>query len=174
MAQQETWIQPDCNIVFRVYDEQRFQIFLRIFNVLKGWSQPKASVESKPEDDTYSTKTFNRTEDWILAFRPQDLVTLDLPDHRESILALKSWRDLSRKERREKTREAPALQNLADFADIMKSFEASEYDLIECEKDSADSARLAYRPHQIPYEGILALENLLMFFGFFSLSEGGC
>jgi len=212
----EQWLEhkPNCEIEFRVYDMERYKIFLRFFDALRKWTQslqpasihgsattsnhaaqqtlsdddtnpsrsPVSSQEETVEtlavhqEETVNRKQFSRPEDWMLALRPQDLKFLDMPAHPEAIKALREWHGLSRRERRrliKKQENKTQLQILADFADMIRYWQDVEFQLISCELDG-DKASLEYSTFDFPFNGKAAIEELLMFFGFFSIINDTC
>jgi hypothetical protein len=174
----------NCVIEFRVTDEQRFQIFLRFFESLRTQTQSRSPMQANSIADTIANaatlkaKSYDSPEEWMLTFRPQDLAYLKLPPHRDAIQALKRWQGLTRKERRTDIKENgsgdPALQTLAEFVDMLKHFQHIEYELVRCEKTSSDSARIDYTAYSYRFRGKVALEEMLLFFGFFSIINDSC
>ena len=194
-------VKPNCYIEFRVIDTKRFEILLRFFDPLKKWTQDMGSpaqqmgasaddtiVARVNKDDTQESglvipeetrqrSNFGKPEEWLLAFRPKDLEYLRMPTHADSIRVLRDWQGLSRRERRRFIREYDEqhqLQQLADFIDMMRHWQDVEYELVACEMHESDRARITYSTFDYPFEGKLALETLLMFFGFFSIIDDGC
>ncbi|MGB1286028.1 MAG: hypothetical protein ACPG7F_05805, partial [Aggregatilineales bacterium] len=125
---------PTCAIEFRIRDMERYQVFSRFFKALKDWLQRPAPslIEASSEDSTFQVRQYDKAEDWMLNFRPQDLELLGMPDHRTSISTLKAWRGLPRRERRNQIGDDAALQILADFSDMIKYFRDVDYDLVGC------------------------------------------
>ena len=173
---EESYKIPECYIDFRIRNVERFQVFARFFTALKTWlHRPKpAIVEAGADDSTHHTRSYDKAEDWMLNFRPQDLELLGMPDHKASIVALKAWRDLSRKERRTRINKDPALQMLADFSDMLKYFRDVDFDLVSCEQIERDYARIRIQPYTTIVENRAALEELLLFFGFYSIIQENC
>lgn len=191
----------ECYIEFRVNEPTRYEIFLRFFMALRSWTQ-RYTAQTKEEtitsrsvaafthmsetqetrslnaDDTTSQRRqFGKPEEWLLAFRPQDLENLGLPQHMESIQHLREWQGLSRRERRKyiKTSEnTEALYILADFVDMLRYWQQIEFELGACDMQGTDLARLSYVPFDFPFKGKEALEELLMFFSFFSIIKDTC
>jgi hypothetical protein len=145
-----------CYIEFRVTDTARFTVFLRFFEVLKSWTKQRGagvtSIDDTQEsravsmyiEDTLTSKTMSRPENWMLILRPADLVVLGMPVHAESIKAMQSWRGLSRRDRRKLVGDSLPLQVLSDFADMLKTFEEVEFDHIGIRQTSSDRARIDY------------------------------
>lgn len=194
---------PNCTMEFRVYDTERFQMLQRFFGSLKEWTQSldaedtssapnmgdtavNRSLMARPtddtqealkitaEDDTRQRRNFSKPEEWLLAFRPQDLDALGMPDHPEAIRALRDWHGMSRRERRKVTRGNPDLQILADFADMLRHWQDVQFELVACEMVERDTARIEYSTFDFPFKGKVALEELLLFFGFFSITRDSC
>lgn len=194
---------PNCTLEFRVYDPERFQLLQRFFGNLKEWTQnlntetnasqspigdtavsrPMAARPSddtqealkvSAEDDTRQRRNFSKPEEWLLALRPQDLDALGMPDHPEAIRALREWHGMSRRERRKITRGNRDLQTLADFADMLRHWQDVEFELITCEMVERDTARIEYSTFDFPFQGKVALEEFLLFFGFFSITRDSC
>lgn len=172
-----------CYIEFRVTDNQRFEVFLRFFNAMRTYTRQRyADIKMENMDPnqtmvsegTFRAKTYSKDEDWMLAFKPDDLEYLKMPPHREAITSLRKWRDLSRKERRADINKDPQLQTLADFVDMLRAFRDVEFELVNCAMHDADSARIEYTTYQYPFDGKSALEEMLLFFGFFSIIEDSC
>ncbi len=171
-----------CYIDFRITDPARFQVLLRFFEFLKSWSQQRTTTGPVNADSTQETRaigladatmqrSFDSIENWMLVFRPKDLETLEMPPHASAIPALRTWRGLSKRERRESIGKDNSLSMLADFADTLRQFENSEFELLGLRGVSSDRARLEYAISHYPYEGKSALEGLLLFFGFFSILD---
>ena len=199
---QDSLQHPHCTIEFRVYDEQRFEILSRFFNSLRdysrnlpGQSSLQADVTAtrhfsaiSSTDDTQETQTlaaqetrargnFARPEEWLLALRPQDMVYLGMPDHKAAILAVRDWQGLSRRERRKIIRaddNKAILSTLADFVDMLKYWQEIEFELLSINQTDSDRAHIIYRAHDYPFKGKVALEELLMFFGFLSILRDTC
>ncbi|MEL7435521.1 MAG: hypothetical protein AAFN11_16350 [Chloroflexota bacterium] len=194
--------QPHCTIEFRVYDEQRFDVLSRFFMSLRDYSRSlpgQSSLQAditatrrfspvSPTDDTQETQTlaaqetrargnFARPEEWLLALRPQDMAYLGMPDHKASIIAMREWQGLSRRERRKVIRadeNKNTLRMLADFVDMLKYWQEIEFELLTLEKPDPDRAHITYKAHDYPFKGKVALEELLMFFGFLSILRDTC
>lgn len=196
-----TYKKPNCYIEFRVYDEQRYEIFLRFFEPLRkytqndnGASESDATTASRTpsvshddvtaehiafssSDDTRSGRQFAKPEEWLLALRPQDLEYLGMPSHRDAIEAFRSWQGLSRREQRKAIKGSPnqeRLQVLSDFGNMLRYWQNVEFELIACNRDESDRASLIYSTFDFPFEGKVALEELLMFFGFLSIINDSC
>lgn len=191
----------NCFIEFRVLDKKRFEILKRFFDALQAaLSSPNAddgddstlasrstiiadtqetrqvAEETRPRK---STGNFDKPEQWLLSFRPQDLEYLRMPPHADSIKMLREWSALSRRERRRHIKATKAdatgdLHILADFADMLKKWNSIEYDLITCEMHESDRARVTYSTYKFPFEGKAALEDMLIFFGFLSFINDSC
>jgi len=173
MAQPPPEKKPNCYIAFRVTDDQRFDIFLRFFNALKPATQrrQRESVESAAQESTYVARRFSKAEDWLLTFLPQSLEYMGMPTHRDAIIALRRWHEMDRKTRRKDIGADESLRKLAEFADMVARFEALDYELIGCEKES-DTARVLILSHG--FNSKEAVEEMLLFFGFFSIIENSC
>jgi hypothetical protein len=201
----ENWLdhKPNCFLEFRVNDKQRFEIFMRFFNPLREWTQnldatgPHLSIVDEDatlvrsgfakadtqeylastREETKQRRKFSKPEEWLLAFRPQDLTYMGLPQHAPSVLAMRSWHGLSRRERRDviKAQGNPNdLRVLADFADMLVYWQDVEFELIDCAMYESDCARVTFSTFGFPFEGKNALDELLMFFGFFSILTDSC
>lgn len=170
--------QPNCYIEFRVHDAQRYQVFMRFFKALQSWTQQRStssvSVAADSEDATYQSRQYEKVEDWLLTFRPADLELLGMPDHREAILALKDWHNLTRSERRQKIDGKRPLQTLADFADMLSLFKDIDYTLVSCDQPAPDYARMEVHPDGEEIRHRASLEEMLLFFGFFSIIRQTC
>jgi hypothetical protein len=173
-----------CYIDFRITEQARFEVLLRFFEFLKSWSQQQhqvvgpSSLDSTQESravslivDATVQRSFDAIENWLLVFRPRDLELLGMPPHASAIPALRTWRGLSKRERRETIGKDASLATLADFADTLRQFEKSEFELLGLRATSPDRARLEYAISHYPYEGKPALEGMLLFFGFFSILD---
>lgn len=192
-------VTPNCYIEFRVVDKKRFEILLRFFEPLKKWTQnPSGDDDYGDADKTVATRlakedtqdrmtlareetrqrrNFAKPEEWLLAFRPQDLTYLGMPNHRDSIQVSREWNGLARRERRQFIKEHDQegqLQMLADFVDMMKHWQDIEYELVACEMHESDRAKITYSTFKYPFEGKVALEQMLLFFGFFSVISDSC
>lgn len=190
---------PNCAIEFRVHDPQRYSLLERFFQPLRDYTrniEPQAlkiqddvtavgrstlmtfdENDTKTDEETHSKRPFAKPEEWLLALRPQDLEALKMPTHREAIEAIREWQGLTRRERRKliKTKDnAKVLRNLADFTDMLRYWQAVEYELISIEQTDPDKARIRYSAFDYPFEGKVALEELLMFFGFLSILKDTC
>jgi hypothetical protein len=195
---------PNCFIEFRVNDKQRFEIFMRFFAPLKEWTQnldaTSPAIEVIDDDATYASmsyakddtqervsisakeetkqrREFSKPEEWLLAFRPKDLEFLRLPQHAPAVRAMRSWHGLSRRERRKVIKEqgnTDDLSLLSDFADMLQYWQDVEFELIDCDMHESDRARITYSTFDFPFEGKVALEEMLMFFGFFSIINDSC
>lgn len=187
-----------CYLEFRVYDKRRFEIFQRFFGALQAWTRSLNSASNNDEtianripvsniaktqevsavtanrNNTLKKGDFDKPEQWLLSLRPQDMEYLQMPDHRASIVALQEWGDLSRRERRKKIKGHKDLQTLADFADMLRYWEEVEYELVKCEMIETDRGRIDFASDHYPFEGKVALEELLLFFGFFSIVSDSC
>ncbi|MDQ7028167.1 MAG: hypothetical protein Q9P01_11995 [Anaerolineae bacterium] len=202
----ENWLdhKPNCFIEFRVNDNQRFELFMRFFKPLKAWTHNLDTISPNigtVDDDstiarieygkadtqehfsvsaieeTKQRREFSKPEEWLLALRPQDLEFLGMPQHAPSVIAMRSWQGLSRRERRKAIREqgnTDELRVLADFADMLRYWQDVEFELIECDRHESDRARITYSTFGFPFEGKVALEETLMFFGFFSIITDSC
>lgn len=193
--------QPICYVEFRVHDQERFTILTHFFKTLRRWTQqlntvpqssdittptrtpsrPKAKEETQEatfshRDQTRSRYQFSQSAEWLLALRPNDLKHLGMPSHAEAVQALNAWQGLSRRERRKAIKAQPnksELQMLADFADMLRYWQEVEYVLISCEQNF-DLGRIEYSTYSFPFGGKAALEELLLFFGFFSIVRDSC
>lgn len=202
MAQNQTSNKPNCTIEFRVHDTQRYEILERFFIPLREYTQNHApnSVDSEvtptslnpvvaasdstqetmvvdAKDETIKRHEFARPEEWLLALRPQDLTYLGMPEHRQAIVALRNWQGLSRRERRAAIKSADnskQLRTVADFSDMLKYWQDVEFELLELEKTDPDKASISYATFDFPFDGKVALEELLMFFGFLSILNDTC
>lgn len=187
-----------CYLEFRVYDEQRFEIFQRFFGALQRSMRsvtgsmsadetvagrvPVSNIAQTQEISAVTTNrdglpkksSFAKPEQWLLSLRPQDMAYLQMPDHRASITALQEWGDLSRRERRKKIKGHKELQTLADFADMLRYWDEAEYELVQCQMIESDRGRIDFVSDHYPFEGKAALEELLLFFGFFSIVSDSC
>lgn len=195
---------PNCFIEFRVNDKQRFELFMRFFNPLKEWThnldatspnigtvdddttiariaygsedtQEHFSVSAKEE--TKQRREFSKPAEWLLAFRPKDLEYLGMPQHAPAVKAIRSWHGLSRRERRKAIKaegNTDELRLLADFEDMLRYWQDVEFELIDCDRHESDRARIIYSTFGFPFEGKAALEETLMFFGFFSIINDSC
>lgn len=171
-----------CYIEFRVTDEQRFQVFMRFFEALSTHTQSRSVLPSSAVADTIANaatlkaRSYDSPDEWMLTFRPPDLAYLKMPAHRDAILALRRWRGLTRKERRADIKETgdPTYQTLADFADMLRHFNEIEFELVSCDKTSTDTARIEYTAYGYRFQGKAALEEMLLFFGFFSIISDSC
>jgi hypothetical protein len=202
----ENWLdhKPNCFVEFRVLDKKRFEIFMRFFNPLREWTQnfdatgpdidtieddatlashgyahddTQESFGVSAKEETKQRRAFAKPEEWLLAFRPQDLKYLGLPEHVASINTMRSWQGLSRRERRKAIKDdgnTDDLRMLSDFTDMLQHWQDIEYELIECEMHEADRARITYSTFDFPFEGKVALEETLMFFGFFAIVNDSC
>jgi hypothetical protein len=186
-----------------VNDKERFDILMRFFTPLKAWTQNldatgpqvvmidedatlvrKFAKEDTQEHHAISAKEetklrreFSRPEEWLLSFRPKDLEFLGMPQHAAGVIAMRSWQGLSQRERRKVIRgedNAEQLRVLADFADMIRYWQDVEFELIVCEMHEPDRARITYSTFGFPFEGKPALEEMLMFFGFFSIVNDSC
>ncbi|GAB5490806.1 MAG: hypothetical protein Phog2KO_10210 [Phototrophicaceae bacterium] len=193
-----TQIKPSCTIEFRVHDPERYSLLERFFQALREYTKsidrPKPEIQDDVTavgrgtllasaddetnlEETIAKKQFSRPEEWLLTLRPQDLEQLNMPNHRESILAIRDWQGLSRRERRKliKAQEnAKVLRNLADFTDMLRYWQDVEYELVALEQTDPDKARIRYTAFDFPFKGKVALEELLMFFGFLSILKDSC
>jgi hypothetical protein len=200
MVQDLKVVKPNCYMEFRVYDARRFEIMQRFFEPLKAYTQ---NIETEPgaddvtmpgrsvnalddteqnrlmlaKEETRTRRQFAKPEEWLLALRPQDMTYLGMPQHKDSILTMRAWYGLSRKERRESIKAASnheELQMLADFTDMLTRWQDVEYELVELVQDEPDRARLTYSSFKFPFQGKEALEEMLMFFGFLSILDDSC
>ena len=192
-------IKPNCTIEFRVHDPQRYSLLERFFQPLRDYTRNIEAdtppmqddvtavgrnslmtfdeAEANTADETHSKRPFTKPEEWLLALRPQDLDDLKMPSHREGIEAIREWQGLTRRERRKliKTKDnAKVLRNLADFTDMLRYWQEVEYELISLEQTDPDKAQIRYSAFEYPFEGKVALEELLMFFGFLSILNDTC
>lgn len=199
MVQDWKAVKPNCYIEFRVYDARRFEILQRFFAPLKTYTQhieaepgaddvtmPGRSISSiddteqsllATKEETRARRQFAKPEEWLLALRPQDMSYLGMPLHKDSILTMRAWYGMTRKERREAIKAAPnrdELQMLADFTDMLNRWQDVEYELVDLVQDEPDRATLTYSTFNFPFNGKEALEELLMFFGFLSILDDGC
>ncbi len=202
MAQDRQATRPNCFIEFRIHDPERYTLLDRFFQPLREYTrtiEPRtakddgmATMEHKAvsafaetqesfritaQEDTQVRRKFSKPEEWLLALRPQDLDTLRMPSHRESIEAIRSWQGLSRRERRKAIKaheNSRQLRSVADFLDMLKYWQDVEYELIALEQTDPDKGRIRYSAFDYPYKGKAALEELLMFFGFLSILKESC
>jgi hypothetical protein len=141
----------------------------------KDDTQERLSVSAKEE--TKQRREFSKPEEWLLAFRPKDLEYLGLPQHAPAVRAMRSWQGLSRRERRNAIKaqgNTDDLRLLSDFAEMLRYWQDVEFELITCEMHESDRARITYSTFDFPFEGKAALEETLMFFGFFSIINDSC
>lgn len=190
---------PNCYIEFRVNDQERFAVLVHFFKSLRQWTQGLDSgygdadstlasrQPTRPSDETQeitltrqeqtiSRREFGRPAEWMLAFRPKDLQFMRMPDHAEAVKTLDQWQGMSRRERRRYIKaqdNKQELQILADFVDMIRYWQDVEFTLISCEKD-LDLGRVEYSTFDFPFKGKVALEELLLFFGFFSIIHNSC
>ena len=201
MAQDSQATRPKCFIEFRIHDPERFTLLERFFNplrdytreiepqianddatagrtpVVSAFAETQESFRITPQDDTQARRKFAKPEEWLLALRPKDLDALRMPAHREAVEAIRSWQGLTRRERRKaiKAQEnSKQLRGLADFLDMLKYWQDVEYELISLEQPDPDKGRINYSAFDYPYKGKVALEELLMFFGFLSILKESC
>ncbi len=200
MSQEQMNPEPNCSLSFRVMDEGRYEIFLRFFDALRQWTQRRPSMPADSADTTSrrvpvsptadtqeatavtteqarQRSRMGKPEQWLLTLRPQDLETLGLPPHNDAIMRLRTWSTLSRRERRQEIKHAAAqnqLYTLSDFADMLGYWQETELTLLECVREGRDIARITYASFDYPYKGKTALEETLMFFGFFSIIDDTC
>lgn len=203
MTQEWQNSKPNCYVEFRVYDDQRFTILERFFKPLKDYTQKntsepasddatveRLSIPSNPSDATQEAmmltnptetvanrKQFAKPEEWLLALRPQDIELLGMPQHAVSVVALREWQGLSRRERRKAIKaqdNVEQLRILADFNDMLRYWQDVEYQLIALERIDSDKGRVTYLADDFPFEGKVAIEELLMFFGFLSILKDSC
>jgi hypothetical protein len=183
-------IAQPCYLVFRIHDEARFATLNHFFGTLRGSTarrigskDPQTDKEKtsemrlvRPGDATVATRRlpFDKPEHWLLGLRPVDMEALGLPPHMESINAIKQWRSLNARERRDAIQGDEALQTLADFADMLALFDGLEVSFVSLERLDKDRARLDFTFPTFPYDHRGALEELLMFFGFFSILDAMC
>lgn len=191
-------VRANCFIEFRVMDKKRFDILVRFFEPLRNYTRNEGvsatsdtmanrfmaispddtqeNVNVSQVDETKQRNNFAKTEEWLLAFRPADLEYLNMPPHKDAILALREWQGLSRRERRKilKQSDNNLLQVLADFVDMMRYWQSVEYELVTCEMHESDRGRITYSSFKYPFEGKPAIEELLLFFGFFSIINDSC
>ncbi|MCU0511796.1 MAG: hypothetical protein MUE40_04410 [Anaerolineae bacterium] len=163
-----------CFIEFRVYDETRFQLFERFLRGMRARSLAAAQPVAVPEDSTQRSRSFTAPEDWLLLFRPDDLLRMGLPDHTAALAALQAWKGLTRNERRAAIHKDEALQLLADFADMVKRLSDVRYRPTRCEKNGRDTARLEFVTDELYFTERDSLEDLLLFFGFMHIVDDGC
>ncbi|MCS6836326.1 MAG: hypothetical protein NZ750_09950 [Anaerolineae bacterium] len=182
-------VQP-CYLVFRIHDEARFATLKHFFATLRSSASQRISSKDqqgekektsemravRPSDATVATRRlpFDKPENWLLGLRPIDMQALGLPPHMESINVLKRWRSMSARERRDAIQGDESLQNLADFADMLALFDGLEISFVGLERLDKDRARLDFTFPTFPYDHRGALEELLMFFGFFSILDAMC
>lgn len=195
-----TYKKPNCYIEFRVYDEQRFAILQRFFEPLKNYTEsddsdahsdgttanrtPASHTDATQEsvtflssEDTRARRHFAKPAEWLLALRPQDLELLGMPNHRDAIEAFRSWQGLSRREKRKAIRAHPDKERLlvlSDFGNMLRYWQDVEFELVALERDESDLASIKYSTFDFPFEGKVALEELLMFFGFLSIINDSC
>ncbi|MCA9915504.1 MAG: hypothetical protein KC496_19255 [Anaerolineae bacterium] len=180
-------------------DDERFAVFQRFFQALKVWSQQQANESANSADTTARRVPVSSTADtqeatiitsdqgtqsrmakpeqWLLTLRPQDLEILGMPAHTTAIQLLRSWSTISRRERRNEIKHAAEqsqAQALADFADMLAYWQEAELILEDCNREGRDLARISYAILNYPFQGKNALEEMLMFFGFFSIVEDSC
>lgn len=191
--------EPNCTIAFRVLDDERYAVFQRFFQALREWSQRQASEPANSADTTSRRTPVSNTADtqeatiitndqatrsrmgkpeqWLLTLRPQDLETLGMPIHTTAIQLLRTWSTISRRERRNEIKHAAEqskAQALADFADMLSYWQDAEIILLDCSREGRDLARIQYATYDYPFVGKAALEEMLMFFGFFSIVDDTC
>lgn len=170
-----TQSEQTCYIEFRVHDENRLKVFERFVRALRarafaGTPEPVQVAE----DATQKGRSYDTPEDWLLLFHPNDLVVMGMPDHMACLTALRSWRGLSRGERRTAINKDTALQVLADFADMVKRLSQVRYHPMTCEKTRSDIARMEFITDEPYFTERDSLEDLLLFFGFFNIVDEGC
>lgn len=169
MPPEETWY-----IEFRVYDDERFQVFERFVRAQRtrafaGSAEPVALSD----DSTQRGRNYAATEDWLILFRPADLALMGMPDHQTALEALKAWKGLSRSERRAVINKDSRLQMLADFADMVRRLSHVRYRPISCQRTTPDVARLEFITDEPYFTERDTLEDMLMFFGFINIVDTG-
>lgn len=202
MAYNRQVAHTNCFIEFRVQDPERFVLLERFFDALRDYTKNLAPTpinedatiatrggllgtstdgiedgEKLSNADTQTRPQFIKPEEWLLALRPQDLDALRMPSHREAILAIRDWQGLSRRERRNAIKAQDnkrQLRGLADFMDMLKYWQDVEFELVALEQTDSDLARIRYQAFDYPFKGKVALEELLMFFGFLSILRDSC
>lgn len=199
MTEEQPYQEANCSIAFRVFDDERFAVFQRFFQALKQWSQQQAKEPGSGADttaqripvsstadtqeatiitsDQATQSRMGKPEQWLLTLRPQDLDSLGLPLHTTAIQLLRTWSTISRRERRSEIKrnaEPSKAQALADFADMLSYWQDAEIALVECSREGRDLARIRYATLHYPFQGKSALEEMLMFFGFFNIVEDNC
>ncbi|MEM9953696.1 MAG: hypothetical protein AAF846_18955 [Chloroflexota bacterium] len=191
-----------CYIEFRIQDPERFTLLERFFAPLRDYTKSITPQTPRDDttavgretllansfqdtqvsrrinvDDTRSRGQFAKPEEWLLALRPQDLDALKMPSHRDSIIALREWQGLSRRERRKAIKaheNKRQLRGLADFMDMLKYWQDVEFELLTLQQTDSDLGRISYQTFDYPFKGKVALEELLMFFGFLSILRDSC
>jgi hypothetical protein len=116
----------------------------------------------------------DKPELWLLNFRPQDLKALGLPDHATSARTLREWNGITKRARKKQIKDDETLRNLADFSDMLKGFSAIEIVFVRCAVDEKDKAILEYHTALGNYESHVAVEELLLFFGFPHIINRSC
>lgn len=180
----ETLIQ--CQIEFRITDAERYAVFERFFATLSAWTVQRTRGGVTAIDETQQTRAANpaitigngdsseKTANWLLTLRPQDLALMGLPQHIESIETIGRWRKITRAERRTEILGNPQWQALAEFIDTLRRFEDVPCELVSCTRPAPDLARIAYQAPQITPQLKGILESLLLCFGFFSVLTDDC
>lgn len=152
-------------IEFRVYDDDRFAVFMRFFGAFKTRPTTPPPEPVNP-DATLRGRSYTTPEEWLLVLRPADMKTMGMPDHKAALLALRLWHGLSRSERRAAINKDPALQMLADFADMIKQISRVHFRPISLEKNGRDTARMEIETDEAFFTERDELETILLFFGF--------
>lgn len=203
MAQDRQASTPTCYIEFRIHDPERFTLLERFFKPLKEYSQALIAQINNTDDDTalgrgtlfssfeetqetlkigtieetMARRQFAKPEEWLLAFRPQDLEKLRMPKHAEAIAVMREWQGMTRRERRKAIKahdNRKQLRGLADFTDMLKYWQDVEFELVSLLQTDPDKGRITYTTFNYPFNGKAALEELLMFFGFLSILKDPC
>lgn len=144
---------------------------------ISSFAETQETMRFTGKEDTQARRHFAKPEEWLLALRPQDLDTLHMLPHREAIQAIRSWQGLSRRERRKAIKaheNRRQLRSVADFLDMLKYWQDVEYELVSLKQTDPDKARISYAAFTYPFKGKVALEELLMFFGFLSILKDSC
>lgn len=167
----------NCYVEFKYDDPQRFKAFHRFFRAMRGWTRRSSHLAFYHDEhdslwvvrasgDDNSGQRLRHTEDWLRVLTAEDRDLLGLPPLPEARRYLALWDAILPDEAEFEAHTDPQLRRLWEFDNMLGFFDFVAYELTACEIVGPNTARLEYAAFDFPYGGKLALEEVMLFFGF--------
>lgn len=174
--------QSNCYVEFKYDDPHRFKTFHRFFRTLRAWTRRHSHLEFYHDEhetlrivrrsgDDNSAMPLETTEDWLRVLTADDRDLLGLPTLPEARRYLALWDAILPEEAEAEARTDPQLRRLWEFDNMLAFFDFIAYELTACEIVGPNVARLEYAAFDFPYGGRMALEEVMLFFGFWRVID---